>query len=231
MQSATHPLTTTETTGSGPSSAPIHQFPGFENCKLSAVHPRATVLFREGQIPKGVYLLRSGSIKLTTSSRRGKILILRVARAGELLGLNSVLGRRAHDATAEALEDCRAEFISCAEFLELLVDRQVADHVLQLLLHDADETLQTTRLLLLSDTAAEKLAGLLLKWGRNYGIERPHGIRVNNSFTHEEISQIICTSRETVTRLLGDFARRELIQLCGNSIVIKDLKGLESIGR
>src|SRR5262245_9941606 len=130
MQRAT--LTTPETHPASDSQASKISFSGFGKSSLSAIHPRGTLLFREGQILQGVYLLRSGSIKLTISSRRGKVLVLRIAKSGELLGVSSILRNSPQDAAAETLEDCRVDFIPRAEFLRLReANKEVAEFALK----------------------------------------------------------------------------------------------------
>jgi CRP/FNR family transcriptional regulator len=54
-------------------------------------------------------------------------------------------------------------------------------------------------------------------------------IRVTLTLTHEEIAQMIGASRETVTRLFGDFKKRQLLQAKGSTLIIKNKAGLESI--
>jgi CRP/FNR family transcriptional regulator, cyclic AMP receptor protein len=67
----------------------------------------------------------------------------------------------------------------------------------------------------LSDSAREKLAKLLLEWGSRSGESMQVETRLKLGFTHEEIAQMIGTSRETVTRLLTDFKKRQIVQLKG----------------
>jgi CRP/FNR family transcriptional regulator len=71
----------------------------------------------------------------------------------------------------------------------------------------------------LSQTTAERLAKLILDWTKN-GEDTPKGIRVKVLMTHEEIAQMIGTTRETVTRLLGDFKRRKVIDIKGSTVLI-----------
>ena len=56
-------------------------------------------------------------------------------------------------------------------------------------------------MLALSETALEKLARLILRWGRDFGERTSDGVQVRVALTQEEIAQIIGASRETVTRL------------------------------
>lgn len=212
------------------STVPVHDFPGFEHVRVSTLHTRGSVLFAEGQFARGVYLLRVGSVKLSISSEQGKVLVFHIARAGELLGVNSVLRQLPYEATAETLEACRTDFIPHSDFVGMCSNnKEVGESVLEALSRHLYEMTEIARMLLLSETAAEKLARLLLKWGDDHGVEMPYGICVDNSFTQEEISQMICTSRETVTRLFGMFGKRDLVHLNGDTIVIRDRKGLESV--
>ena len=54
-------------------------------------------------------------------------------------------------------------------------------------------------------------------------------VRATLTLTHEEIAQMIGTSRETVTRLFADFKKRELLQVKGSTLIIKNKAGLESV--
>jgi CRP/FNR family cyclic AMP-dependent transcriptional regulator len=60
----------------------------------------------------------------------------------------------------------------------------------------------------------------LLEWSRQ-------SARVDRIFTHEEIAQMICSSRETVTRLLASMSRRKIIEITSDSILIRDNAALE----
>src|SRR5215207_5698200 len=87
---------------------------------LSLAHPRGKVLFTEGEPARGVYILRTGRATVSISSSEGRLVILRLAQAGDVLGLNSVMRNSAHDATVKTLAPCRTDFISRAELIELM---------------------------------------------------------------------------------------------------------------
>ncbi len=79
-------------------------------------------LFHEGEQPKGVYVLHSGTVKLLFAGKDGNAKALREAQPGQILGLSSVVTRRAHDCTATAAEPCEIAFIEPADFLRALDD-------------------------------------------------------------------------------------------------------------
>jgi CRP/FNR family cyclic AMP-dependent transcriptional regulator len=210
---------------------PVESLRDFGSAKLSTIHPRGTRLFTEGQQVQGVYLVVAGAVKVSISSAQGRVLILRIARPGDLLGVKSTLLGLPYEATAETLRQCRTVFIPQAEFISLHNrDEQLRQAVLGALGGYVSSLIEATRRLMLSETAAEKLAGLLLKWCDEHGVVEPRGIRVRNDFTQEEMANMICTSRETVTRLLGEFSKHGLIQMAANNVFINNRRGLESIG-
>ena len=203
-----------------------------ESIKTRSIYPRGAVLFAEGQRPLGVYILREGRAKVSVTSSAGKTLVLRIADAGDLLGVNAVLAGKPAGATVETLEQCRIDFISAETFLMLLErDKNVYLDVARALSRKLTGVMDHARLLLLADSAAEKLAGLLMKWCDENGKSTPQGIRIAAGLTHAEIAEMICTSRETVTRLLGEFKRKQIVSLMDSAIFIRNRKALESATR
>jgi CRP/FNR family transcriptional regulator, cyclic AMP receptor protein len=69
--------------------------------KSTAVYPKSAMLFIEGQLPRGVFVLCTGKAKLSTSSREGKTVILNLAEAGDVLGLNATISNKPYELTAE----------------------------------------------------------------------------------------------------------------------------------
>jgi CRP/FNR family transcriptional regulator, cyclic AMP receptor protein len=188
---------------------------------LNSVHGRGKVLFSEGDAARGVYILRTGRATVSISSSEGRIVITRLAQPGDVMGLNSVLRSSSYDATVKTLEPCRTEFIPRAELIELIEKSDAgARAVLKILSHELTELTDRTRSLVLRQTASARLARLLLEWSKK-------SVRIDRVFTHEEIAQMICSSRETVTRTLANLGRRKIIEITSDSILICDRAALE----
>jgi CRP/FNR family transcriptional regulator, cyclic AMP receptor protein len=190
-------------------------------CYLDSVHGRGKLLFAEGEPARGVYILRTGRAAVSISSSEGRVIILRMVHAGDVLGLNAVLRSSAYDATVKALEPCRTDFIPRAELMELMGTSHAGSQaILKILSHELNELTARTRSLLLPQTASARLAKLMLEWGMQ-------SVRIDRVLTHEEIAQMICSSRETVTRLLASMSRRKIIEVKSDSILIRDHATLE----
>lgn len=195
---------------------------------LNSLHPRGRVLFTEGEPARGVYLLRSGRAIVSISSSEGKIVILRTARPGDVLGLSSTLSHSAYDTTIKTLEPCRTDFVPRAELLKLMHDSHAGTQaVLKILSRELTQVNDRTRSLLLPQTASARLAKLLLDWSNE--ADAQDAGRIDKGFTHEEIAQMICATRETVTRLFATFSRRGAIQITPDHILILDREALTKI--
>jgi CRP/FNR family transcriptional regulator, cyclic AMP receptor protein len=127
------------------------------------------------------------------------------------------------------IEPTQANFISRADFLNFLRDH--GDAALRVA-QELSETYQTAfaemRTIGLSHSAREKLARFILDWSARHAPENG-AIRFNLTLTHEEIAQMIGASRETVTRLFADFKKKNLLQIKGSSVTIKDKLGIERL--
>lgn len=200
-----------------------------DKIKYASAFPPGAVLFVEGQSPRGVYIICSGRVKLTTTSRDGKTLILRIAEAGEVLGLHGTVSEKPHDLTAETLQPCQLDFVKREDFLKFLQSHPDAClHAAQHLSQDCQSAYEMIRSLGLSHSVSEKLARLLLEWASG-GEETKEGIRIKIALTHEEIAQLIGTSRETVTRVLGEFREKQFAQLRGSTLLIRNKAALEKL--
>ncbi|MGO9126230.1 MAG: Crp/Fnr family transcriptional regulator [Terriglobales bacterium] len=201
----------------------------FEKIKFTSSYPGGAVLFVEGQVPRGVYMLCKGRVKLTMASAEGKTVIARVVEAGELLGLHSAISGDAHEVTAETLQPCQVDFMRRDDFLKLLREhRDVAVNAMQQFSNYYRGACQQIRYLGLATSAAEKLACFLLESAAR-GEETQQGVRFNLSLTHEEIAQVVGLTRETVTRGLAELRHRSLISTKGPSILIRNKTALEAM--
>jgi CRP/FNR family transcriptional regulator, cyclic AMP receptor protein len=200
-----------------------------EKVKYASAYPQGAVLFVEGQAPRGVYIVCGGRVKLSTTSREGKTLILRIAQAGEVLGLHATVSGKPYELTGETLQPCQLDFIRRDDFLRFLQHHgdaclNAAQHLSQ----NCQNAYEMIRSLGLSHSVGEKLARLLLEWASD-GETTKDGIRIKVSLTHEEIAQLIGTSRETVTRVLSEFREKKFAQLRGSTLMIMNRPGLEKL--
>jgi len=196
--------------------------------RSSSVYPEGALLFLEKQAPRGVFILCEGEVKLSISSKEGKTLILRIAKAGEILGLTAVLSGKDYEVTAETLRPCQIAFVRRDDFMRLIAQHhEASEAVFRQLTANYQGACEQLRTVGLSASAGERLAKLLLSWSEG-GEDTKAGKRITMPLTHEEIAECIGSSRETVTRTFSDFRDRNIVTLKGSTLTISDRAALEN---
>ena len=200
-----------------------------EAVTLTNHYPAGAVLFSEGQPGRGIYLLQRGRVKLSVCASDGRTLILRIVEAGQALGVASSIGNGEYEATAEAQEPCDVTFLRQSDVVRMMrAHGEFALWITQHLSHDYNSTCREIRTLMLSGSASEKLARLLVGWlDQRVGSPNPRCMKL--ALTHEEIGQMIGTSRETVTRIMAGFKKQRLIEQQGATLVVANRVALESL--
>jgi CRP/FNR family cyclic AMP-dependent transcriptional regulator len=197
--------------------------------KSTAVYPKSAMLFIEGQQPRGVFVLCAGKVKLSTSSKEGKTIITKLSDPGDVLGLNATISNRPYEVTAEMVEPGQVNFISRDAFLHFLRENgEVAVRVAEQLSRNYYSAYEEIRTLGLTSSPSEKFAKLLLSWSPDSKGNGP-GAPVRMTLTHEEIAEMIGTTRETVSRLFSEFKKKQLVQVKGATLAIRNRLALEKM--
>ena len=186
-------------------------------------------LFSEGEQPDGVYVVHSGKVKLSATSADGKGLIIRFAQAGDWLGLSAVTNDKPHRTNAEVSVDAQVSFIRRADLLKMM--KQYGDLCLKLAQELGVEyanLCEGVAALGLGRCAQARLARLFLGWVTPLN---PTGnkLQLQCVLTHEEMSQMIGTSRETVTRLLHALRDQHIAHIRQNTLYIENLQALAAL--
>ena len=172
--------------------------------------------------------LCTGKAKLSTSSREGKTIITKVSEPGDVLGLNATISNCPYEVTAEMVEPGQANFMTRDALLQFLRENgEVAVRVAEQLSRNYYAAYEEIRTLGLTNSPSEKFAKLLLGWSNATGNGNP--LQVKLTLTHEEIAEMIGTTRETVSRLFSEFKKRQLVQLKGATLVIRNKAALEKM--
>ena len=194
------------------------------------VHSAGAILFREGQDARGVFILCNGCAKISTVSKRGNVIILNIAQPGEVLGIEGTVGNRTCQVTAELLDSCQVKFIPQKEFTRFLTEYpQVAIHAVLQLTGNCDAARERLRLVGSSISGEHKLSQLLEIWAEQATNSNGSGSAFPVPFTHEEIAQMIGSTRETVTRVLSELKRNQVIEVRPRKFIVRDMERLRDL--
>lgn len=188
-------------------------------------------VYMSGDAAELVYFIESGRVKLLMLSPEGKECLLAIYTSGDVFGELCLAGTGPRQETATAMEDTTLKRIRLSRFfchlnqnalVEGFVDylaARVADqqHVIaNLITHDSERRLGMTLLLL-----AHKLG-------------QPHSCntRIELKITHEELSQMVGTTRPRITKFMRGFRRLDLIEITPDHfLIVKERKLSEYLAR
>jgi CRP/FNR family transcriptional regulator len=202
----------------------------FDRVKTTVAYRKGETIFHESDRCQSVFAICEGSVKLITTSNEGRILLLRFARPGEMLGLADVLEPTPYDCSAIAAENSSIAVIARETFLRFVGSYPQACLGLTIALSEQYKFAQReARFLGFGETSDVRLAQLLLEWSAEHGVAGPDGMLIPD-VTHGDLAQAIAATRETVTRLLGRFSRAGIIERQANAIVVLRPAELAVIG-
>lgn len=197
---------------------------------LRQTHDAGTVLYSEGEAPQGVFILCGGRAKISISSTRGSVVIVKVANTGEALGLEAVLANRAHEETAALVDSCQVKFVAREKMLSYLAAHGEAALKAALQLNaNCSSAREQIRHIGLSVSGRERLTRLLITWANAGESGQPWERIVRAPFTHLEIAQMVGSTRETVTRALNNLKRTGVLEIRGKTFIVKNVEELERL--
>ncbi len=189
-------------------------------------HKKGQILYYEGTKPLGVFCINDGVVKVYKSASNGKDQITRLAKKGEFLGYDSLLGEETYSNSATIVEDAKICFVPKETFLKILVEDNVFHRRLTKALCNDIGIMEGKLTDATQKSIRERLAFTLLKLGETYGVDGGEGQKIDIILTREEIAGLVGTATETVIRLLSEFKKDELIEFDGKKIIVLNKKGL-----
>jgi len=193
--------------------------------------PAQASLFTQGEDARCLYLICSGYLKLTAGRAEDRHMIVRVAGPGSMLGLYAVLSHGVYEVTAESLTPAQLRPVERERFLTFLRSHKEAQlRAVQCICQEYRFALQDACRIALAETVAARLARLLIELSHQIGEHTEAGeYRFPLLLTHEEMASMTCTTRETVTRTLGQFRKEGWISIEDSILTLHSPDRLQSL--
>ncbi|HEY3359535.1 MAG TPA: Crp/Fnr family transcriptional regulator [Polyangia bacterium] len=199
-----------------------------ESVEINEVR-RRQVVYLPGDPGRSVYFVNGGRVKISKVTRDGKELTLAYRGPGDLFGELAMVDGGPREEMAEAMDNALLTELERGDF-ERLVQAQplLGFRLAKLLTVRRREIENKIENLVFKDVNA-KLAELLLRLGSDYGVDDARGTLVALKITHQEMANLIGSTRETVSLTLSQFKRRGLIRTDGRKVIIADREGLRAL--
>ena len=189
------------------------------------------IIFREGTIGDGVYIVRSGRIMLYSFSAHGERKIFDLITEGDVIGEMAVIDGEARSMTAEAVTDVAMDFISKADFEDIiLTDKAAILPFLTLVvrrLRRLDEHVEEIIFQGVPSRVAAAITYLAGRFGEEATDDDGRDV-IRLSITHAEIADLVGTSREYASKFISQFQQDNLLK-CGRGVLdIYNLDGIKA---
>jgi CRP/FNR family transcriptional regulator len=197
-----------------------------------ATYRKGELLFRPGSPGDHVYILAHGRIKILALSPAGRSVILWFCFPGEIFGLAEMARGGRREVACEACADSEALVIPQQQFKEFLLRDGEAAMLVVDLLSCRLRGLADMLLNLSSDDVSTRLVKLLIRLGARYGKPASDAdLLLDISLTHQEMADMIGTTRQSVSTTLNEFKRQGLLSVENHCIYIRNGKRLEDLLR
>jgi CRP-like cAMP-binding protein len=186
------------------------------------------MLFAQGEPVCSLFLVRTGSVKITQLGAGGNEVILWMYGTGNLLGIFSELKSGRHTATACAMEASTALMWDCETMQRLIQDhpkiQQNMSQIQMNRLHELEERFREVA----TERVPRRLALALLRLSKHVGKKAHNGVEV--FLSREELAQMTGTTLFTISRILSQWGREDFISPRRASVVLHDPNRLEIVG-
>jgi CRP/FNR family transcriptional regulator/CRP/FNR family cyclic AMP-dependent transcriptional regulator len=181
-------------------------------------YPRNTTIVEEGLAGDYMYIIREGRVKVTKLSEDGREKILEFLEAGAFVGEMALLERAPRSASVKTLSAVRLLALSRNDFLSLL--RRSPDLALAVIevLCSRLRTQNEQASALSFQRVKDRTKGLLQRLARS---EHGEGTLSTPTLTHQQIADMIGTSRETVTRVVKELKQEGWLDQEGKHYLVR----------
>jgi len=177
---------------------------------------------------ENVFIVKEGRVKIGSQSEGDKEVIKKVAIKGEIFGEFPLVGETTHNDYSLAMEDTVVFVLTSSELESLMRDHKALSiYIMQILadrLIEMESRLESLVFKTSRSRIVEFLENLVTKRGQRVGYE----MLVRKFFTHQEIANLTATSRQTVTTVLNDLRKKNILTFNRRRLLIRDMELLRA---
>lgn len=189
-------------------------------------YERKTIVFHEGAEKEAVFFVEEGLVKTFKTDENGHEQIMSFLKAGDMFPHTGLFHADPYPATAEAIVPTRLLAIPVKAFeRQLLLHPAMAMKIMRVMSEKISE-LQGKLQALTGQDVQDRGLSFLLKLAEHYGTARGGEVHIEVPMTHQDIANVIGTTRETVNRLLNQLRKDGILETDRSGIVIRDVEAL-----
>jgi CRP/FNR family cyclic AMP-dependent transcriptional regulator len=186
---------------------------------------RNQIIFMEEETGNYMYLVLSGKVKVAKTSASGRETLLAIHKTGDFFGEMSLLDGQTSPATVSAMEDSKIISVSGTDFHKYLMhNEKVLLQIIQVLCARLRQVWQTQSLS--SSKAEARIRMGIYQLAQKHGVQDAHGTIIDLKITHQELAEMVGTSRETVTRVIARLREEGIVEVEQRRMTLLDSQAL-----
>ncbi|HEY6187801.1 MAG TPA: Crp/Fnr family transcriptional regulator [Pyrinomonadaceae bacterium] len=188
---------------------------------------RPVNIYTRGIPDDNVYFVESGQIKLLNSSLGDKDCLLAIYSSGDIFGELRLAGQSIRTETAVTMGEAVIKQIPYQKFLTLLRNHSMLEGFMQYLILRIAEQQELLSNFIAAD-CEQRLGEILLILAQKLGQTGPDGSCIKHRITHEELSEMVGTTRPRISQFMHRFRAQGLVELSAERFLIIKEKPLAS---
>jgi CRP-like cAMP-binding protein len=191
--------------------------------------PRYTIIYQPGEVSEHIYLLCKGALKISTHSSEGKEVIKQLIHPEAIFGELALVGEARRSETAQSLkEEVQFYTIRIADFQRIMAKNPTLSQRVLLLFGKRMMAAENKLEDLIFKDARSRIVSFLHRVVAERGRQVGYEMLLKHSLTHQDIANITCTSRQTVTLVLNELRKENLIYFNRGRILVRDMETLRA---
>lgn len=192
-------------------------------------YKKGDLIIYEGDTGKGFFFIKCGKVKIYKTSVDGRDITLNILGEGSIFAEVTLFNDVTYPATVEVLEDSQIGMILNGDIEKLILkNNNLALQIIKVLNKRLYSSQMTIKEMAFSDTYF-RTCKILLNLCETHGKNIPEGIEIDINITRQDIANMAGTSRETVSRIISELKKEDIINNDSKKLIITNIKELEKI--
>lgn len=188
--------------------------------KYKGFFPKDTIIFREGESGDHMYILITGEVRIVKNIRGAEV-VLAIMEKGDFFGEMALLENASRSATAIVNKDAEVIVIDKDNFQPMFSKNpEIAIKMLIKFSGRLRETNNKIDALLIRDDAS-RVVGALLKLSDDYGVEEPHGVRINYPVTYDHLANVSALKPAEVKTIVERLVNAGMISIANMDFIVE----------
>lgn len=201
---------------------------GLRSIAVQRPFRKHALIFQSGADDNHVYILLDGRVKIFQLSPFGREVIQWFCFPGEIFGLAELNGSR-REVYAEACQASRVLCVTQTAFRQFLAQSPHLSMLIVDLLSKRLRVLGDMLLNVTTDDVTSRVVKLLTRLSARYGKRGPEDVYIDFQLTHQEMADMIGASRQTVTTVLNELRRQDVLHIEKHCIHIRKPELLDTM--